>query len=54
MTTSVKGPVPLWRWALWWACLGAAMITEAPLTGADPQDARALPVRPSALTGRAG
>ena len=21
-----KGPVPLWRWAVWWTCLGAAMV----------------------------
>jgi hypothetical protein len=21
-----KGPVPLWRWGLWWSLLGAAVI----------------------------
>ena len=24
--TAPKGPVPLWRWAVWWACLGAALV----------------------------
>ena len=22
-----KEPVPLWRWAIWWSILGAAMVT---------------------------
>jgi hypothetical protein len=21
-----KEPVPLWRWAIWWVCLGAAVV----------------------------
>jgi hypothetical protein len=21
-----KGPVPAWRWAMWWTCLGAAVV----------------------------
>jgi hypothetical protein len=21
-----KPPVPLWRWALWWGCLGVALV----------------------------
>jgi hypothetical protein len=21
-----KGRVPLWRWAIWWTCLGAAVV----------------------------
>jgi hypothetical protein len=24
--TAPKGPVPLWRWAVWWTCLGAAIV----------------------------
>jgi hypothetical protein len=25
-TAARKEPVPLWRWAFWWTCLGAAMV----------------------------
>ena len=24
--TALKGPVPLWRWTVWWTCLGAAVV----------------------------
>jgi hypothetical protein len=24
--TATKGPVPLWRWAMWWTLLGAAVV----------------------------
>jgi hypothetical protein len=24
--TVAKEPVPLWRWAIWWSVLGAAMV----------------------------
>ena len=26
MTATPKTPVPLWRWTIWWALLGAAIV----------------------------
>lgn len=26
MSTAAKGPVPLWRWAVWWTTLGLAVV----------------------------